>query len=58
MKISKNIIKAMAIEDMYIWISNFESSRTLERYDDDTEETVEIYWSYIDKIKQRIFKEL
>ena len=58
MKLSKNIIKAMAIEDMYIWISNFESSRTLERYADDTEEIVEIYWSYIDKIKQRIFKEL
>jgi hypothetical protein len=48
----------MAVEDMYSWIENFKSTRTLERYDDDTEEIVEIYWNYIEKMKEKIFKEL
>ena len=55
MKISKKIIKAMSIEDMYYWITNFESSRTLSQYDDETQET---YWNYIKKIQERILKEI
>jgi hypothetical protein len=55
MKLSKNIIKAMAIEDMYYWINNFEKDGSIEKYDEETQET---YWNYINKIKERIFKEL
>jgi len=55
MKLSKNIIKAMAIEDMYKWISNFESRRIVNEYNDEIQDT---YWKYINKIKERIIKEL
>lgn len=56
MKISKNIIKAMAIEDMHSWILKFVSGRSLAREYD--EETQELYSSYIKKLQERIIKEL
>ena len=55
MKLSKNIIKAMAIEDMYYWITHFESNRGINTYNDETQET---YWNYINKIKERLLKEI
>lgn len=56
MKLSKNIIKAMAIEDMHRWIFKFVSGRSLAR--DYDEETQELYCNYIKKMQERIIKEL
>lgn len=56
MKLSKNIIKAMAIEDMHRWIFKFVSGRSLEREYD--EETQEMYNNYIKKMQERIIKGL
>lgn len=56
MKLSKNIIKAMAIEDMHRWILKFISGRSLAR--DYDEETQEMYNNYIKKMQERIIKEL
>ena len=55
MKLSKNIIKAMAVEDMYKWIDNFENDGTIDKY---SEEVQTIYWDCISKMQERIFKEL
>ena len=55
MKLSKNIIKAMATEDMYFWINGFKNDGDINKYDEETQET---YWNYINKMKERIFKEL
>ena len=56
MKLSKNIIKAMAIEDMRRWILKFVSGRSLAR--DYDEETQEMYSDYIKKMQEKIIKEL
>lgn len=56
MKLSKNIIKAMAIEDMHYWILKFTSGRNLvKRYD---EEAQELYNDYIKKMQEKIIKDL
>lgn len=55
MKISKNIIKAMAIKDLYLWIDNFENDGSINEYG---EEEKEIYWDYIKKIQKKMIKEL
>lgn len=54
-KITKKIVKAMAIEDMYAWIMNFENNGPINNYD---EEAKNVYWDYIKKMQDRIIKEL
>ena len=53
--ISKKIIKAMAIQDMYKWIENFENDGEIEKYDDETQK---IYWNCIKSMQEKLYKEL
>lgn len=55
MKVTKKIIKAMAIEDMYRWISNFENNGEIDEYD---EEMQKVYWSCIERMQERLYKKL
>lgn len=55
MKISKRIVKAMAIEDMYKWVTNFKTDRRINNQD---KEVQEAYWECIIKIQNKIIKEL
>ena len=54
-KIPNRVIKAMALEDMYSYIMNFENNGPINNYD---EEAKNVYWDYIKKIQDRIIKEL
>ena len=55
MKLSKNIIKAMAIKDMYKWVTNFKNDGSINKQD---KEVQEAYWECIIKIQNKIIKEL
>lgn len=55
MKISTNIIKAMAITDMVNCINNFKSSEQLEQM---SKEEQDKYWEYINKMQNKFLKDL
>ena len=48
MKLSKNVIKAKAIEDMYSWILKFKNDGSIYKHEKEDQET---YWEYIKKIQ-------
>ena len=55
MKVSTNIIKALAIGDLLDYITRYQPKRDFSEYDSETQEK---YNEYIQKLKQRILKEL
>lgn len=55
MKVSANVIKALAIGDMVSWVSNFENDGEIDNYDQEIQDK---YWEYIKKLQEKILKEL
>lgn len=55
MKVSTNIIKALAVGDMLDHVIKFQTKRDFSEYGSEAQEK---YNEYIQKLKQRILKEL
>lgn len=55
MILSKRVIDANAIQDMYNWVANFENDGNIDNW---TDEQQEMYWEKIKKIQTKILKEL
>lgn len=55
MEMSTNVIKAMAVNDMFAWVSNFENDGDIAKYDDKTQEK---YWEYVKKLQKKLLKNL
>lgn len=55
MKVSTNVVKALAVGDMLDWVVKFQPKRDFSNYDQQSQEK---YNEYIEKLKARILKEL
>lgn len=55
MRLSNNVVKAMAVGDMCTWISKFKPDNQIYQYD---EETQKKYQEYIERIVAKIYREL
>ena len=55
MKVSTNIIKALAVGDILDWVIKFQTKRDFSNYDEQSQEK---YNEYIQKLKEKILREL